>query len=93
MKKENFKFKSLAGSILLAPGLFLLCGHLLCVAALGSQFLGNPGGDGFGLLSPVMWASSVGERQFLHLLAHTLWPVLLIVAGGVLLRNELNPEA
>ena len=90
MKKENFKFKSLAGSVLLAPGLFLLCGHLLCAAALGSQFLSNAGG--FGLLSPVIWASSVGEQQLLHLLVHTLWPVLLVVAGGVLLQRN-SPEA
>lgn len=92
MKKENFSFKSLAGSVLLAPGLFLLCGHLLWAATLGSRFLGSDNG-GFGLLSPVIWASSIGEQQALHLLAHTLWPVLLVVAGGVLLRNELNPEA
>lgn len=93
MKRENFNFKSLAGSVLLAPGLFLLCGHLLCAAALGSRFLGSADGDGFGMLSPVIWASSIGEQQALHLLAHTLWPVLLVVVGGVLLRNELNPEA
>jgi hypothetical protein len=93
MKKGNFSFKSLAGSILLAPGLFLLCGHLLWAAALGNRFLGGADGDGFGLLFRVIWASSVGEQQLLHLLVHALWPVLLVVAGGVLLRNELNPEA
>jgi len=93
MKKEDFNLKSLAGSVLLAPGLFLLCGHLLWIAALGTRFLGNAKGDGFGLLSPVIWASSVGEQRLLHLLVHTLWPILLVVVGGVLLRNELNPEA
>jgi hypothetical protein len=93
MKKENFSVKSLAGSILLAPGLFLLCGHLLWAAAQGSHVLGNADGDSFGLLSPVIWASSVGEQQVLHLLVHTLWPVLLVIAGGILLSNELNPEA
>ena len=93
MKKENFNFKSLAGSVLLAPGLFLLCGHLLWAAALGSRLCGSSDGNGFGLLSPVIWASSIGVQQALHLLAHTLWPVLLVIVGGVLLRNELNPEA
>ena len=39
MERNEFTFKSLAGSILLAPGLFLLCGHLLFAARY--QLLGS----------------------------------------------------
>jgi hypothetical protein len=92
MARDHFNptsLRSLAGSILVGPGLFLLGGHLLWAVALWSR----SAGDGLGVLSSVIWASSVGEQQFFHALLHTLWPVLLVVVGGVLLRAEPNPEA
>ena len=93
MERNEFTFKSLAGSILLAPGLFLLCGHLLFAAIHWARLLGSPDSDGLGVLSSVIWASSIGEQQFLHLLVHGLWPLLLVVAGGVLLRGDPSSQA
>jgi len=93
MERDQFPYKSLAGSVLLAPGLFLLCGHLLFAAIHWVHFWGSPDSDGLGVLSSVMWASSIGEQQLLHLLLHSLWPLLLVVAGSVLLGGEPNPEA
>ena len=93
MESKELTFKSLAGSILLAPGLFLLCGHLLFAAIHWVRLLGSPDSDGLGVLSSVIWASSIGEQQFLHLLVHGLWPLLLVVAGGVLLHNDPTSQA
>ena len=93
MERDQFTIKSMAGSVLLAPGLFVLCGHLLFAAIHWVRFLGGPDSDGLGVLSSVMWASSIGEQQLLHLLVHSLWPLLLVVAGGVLLGAEPSPEA
>jgi hypothetical protein len=92
MERDQFTYKSLAGSVLLAPGLFLLCGHVLFTAVHWLRFWGSPDSDGLGVLSSVMWASSIGEQQFLHLLVHSLWPLLLVVAGSVLLGAEPSPE-
>jgi hypothetical protein len=91
MTKEPFNptsLKSLAGSVLLGPGLFVLCGHLACVAGAWASWMGRGGDDGLGVLSSVIWASSVREQQLLHLLVHLLWPVVLVAIGGVLLRQE-----
>jgi hypothetical protein len=93
MERNAFNLKSLAGSILLAPGLFLLCGHLLFAAIRWVRLLGSPDSDGLGVLSSVIWASSIREQQVVHLLVHGLWPVLLVVAGGVLLNNDPTSQA
>jgi hypothetical protein len=93
MERNAFNLKSLAGSILLAPGLFLLCGHLLFAAIRWVRLLGSPDFDGLGVLSSVIWASSIREQQVVHLLVHGLWPVLLVVAGGVLLNNDPTSQA
>jgi uncharacterized membrane protein len=91
MTKEPFNptsLKSLAGSVLLGPGLFVLCGHLACIAAAWNAWLGRDSDDGLGVLSSVIWASSIREQQLVHLLVHLLWPVVLVAIGGVLLRTE-----
>jgi hypothetical protein len=93
MERNAFNLKSLAGSILLAPGLFLLCGHLLFAAIRWVRLLGSPDSDGLSVLSSVIWASSIREQQVVHLLVHGLWPVLLVVAGGVLLNNDPTSQA
>ena len=93
MERNEFTFKSLAGSILLAPGLFLLCGHLLFATIHWVRLLGSPGSDGLGVLSSVIWASSIGEQQFVHLLVHGLWPLVLVFAGGVLLGADPTSQA
>lgn len=91
MTRETFNptsLKSLAGSILLGPGLFVLCGHLAWIVADCYSWLGKGGDDGLGVLSSVIWASSIREPQLVHLLVHFLWPVVLVTIGGVLLRTE-----
>jgi hypothetical protein len=91
MTREPFNptsLKSLAGSVLLGPGLFVLCGHLAWIVAEWNTWLGKGGDDGLGVLSSVIWASSIREQQLVHLLVHLLWPVVLVAIGGVLLRTE-----
>jgi hypothetical protein len=91
MTREPFNptsLKSLAGSILLGPGLFLLCGHLAWIVAEWSSWLGRGSEDGLGILSSVIWASSIREQQLVPLVVHILWPVVLVAVGGVLLRAE-----
>jgi hypothetical protein len=79
-------FKSIAGSVLVAPGLFLLCGNLDEIVIRWNHLLGTT--PGLGILSPVILAASVNPVQLLHGLLDALWPpLLLVLVGGILLWN------
>jgi hypothetical protein len=75
--------KSLAGSVLVGPGLFYLFGHLVWAAAQLSRILGDAPGEG--VLSWVILASSLRHQQLVHGMLQAFWPLLLVISGTVFL--------
>jgi hypothetical protein len=81
--KDPQTLKSLAGSVLVGPGLFYLFGHLVWAADQLNRLLGDSAGEG--MLSCVMLASSFGHQQVLHALIRIFWPLLLVASGAAFL--------
>jgi hypothetical protein len=77
--------KSLAGSVLVGPGLSFLTGYLDAVAARWHHLLGTVPGEGLGLLSSVILAASFNPHQLLQGVLQLLSPALLLVVAGALL--------
>jgi hypothetical protein len=69
--------RSLAGSALVGPGLFLLFGHLVCAAAQLNRLLNQTPGAGLEVVSSVMLAASFGPHHLWHDLFALLWPPLI----------------
>jgi hypothetical protein len=83
-QKHPETLKSLAGSVLVGPGLFYLFGQLVWAAAQLSRLLDTTAGEG--MLSCVILAASVGPHQLLHcLLRMFFWPLLLVISGTAFL--------
>jgi hypothetical protein len=86
--------KSIAGSALVGPGLFILFGNLDGAAAHLSYLLSTPG-EGLGVLSSVILAASFDHQRLLQGLLQMLvsfWPLLFVIAGVVLLRAAFTEE-
>lgn len=79
--------RSFAGSVLVGPGLFLLAGHLLCAASRLSRRFEQTAGLGSEVMSSVMVAASWEPHRLEHDVFGILWPLLLVVAGTMLLRD------
>jgi hypothetical protein len=94
---ENLK--SIAGGILVGLGLHVLSGNLAGDATQVRHLLGIPAGAALGLLPSVALAASraaqaydLDQQRFLDSLLQmlpSLWPLLLVVVGTILLRNAL----
>jgi hypothetical protein len=87
--------KSIAGSALAGPGLFILLGNLDGAAAAFRHLLATTSGAGLGLLSSVILAASFDHQQFLQGLLQMLasfWPLPLVIVGAVLLRDACTLE-
>jgi len=87
---DSRTLNTLTGSILVAAGLFLLFGHLVGAASQCNRLLQTMG-EGFGVLSSVILASSFQHQQILHDLLRLFWPVLPVFAGSVLLHGASQP--
>ncbi|MBZ5655280.1 MAG: hypothetical protein LAO56_08365 [Acidobacteriia bacterium] len=85
--------KSIAGSALVGPGLFILFGNLDGAAAQLGHLLRCTPCDGLGLLSSVILAASFDHQRLLEGLVQMLvsfWPLLFVIGGAVLLRNAFT---
>ncbi len=91
-QRINQTFKSVAGSALVGPGLFILFGNLFCAATAISQYLNRTAGEGLSVLPSVIVAASVNQHWVMQALLHLFWPLLLVVAGAVLLRESAADE-
>jgi len=103
MQRKFFKHaRSIAGTVLVAIGIFILHQDLDRTAAQLSHLLGIPG-DAPGAFPTVILAvlrlvqAYATDHQrflqgFLHQILASSWPVVLVVAGTVLSRNP-SPEA
>jgi cation transporter-like permease len=74
--------KSLAGSVLVGPGLFILFGHLVWAVTQLSRL---------GMLFSIILAASFGQHQLLHVALRVFWPLLLVIVGAVLL-GTVSPD-
>ncbi len=83
---DSSTLNTLAGSILVAAGLFLLFGHLVGAASQWNRLLQTMG-EGFGVLSSVILASSFQRQPILHDLLRLFWPLFPVFAGSVLLHS------
>jgi hypothetical protein len=83
--------RALAGSILLGPGLFVLWGNVVWAGSRVSDLLAEASGKGLGLLPSVVLVAPVDQRWLWQSLIRMLWPVLLVIAGAMLLSDE-SPE-
>jgi cation transporter-like permease len=80
--KDPQTLKSLAGSVLVGPGLFILFGHLVWAVTQLSRL---------GMLSSIILAASFGQHQLLHVVLRVFWPLLLVIVGAVLL-GTVSPD-
>ena len=88
MTRQQFHsetLKSVAGSVLAGPGLFLLFGQLVCAAAQLSRLFGQTAGAGLEVVSSVMLAASWGSHRLVHDLFVVFGSLFLVVVGAVLL--------
>lgn len=94
--------KRIIGAVIISLGILVLCGHLTEVAGRSSDFFGAAPGDVPRLL-PIFIAAAL--RTFVdcaldrheilqHLLAVSVffWPLLLVVAGAILLVHACPRE-
>jgi len=91
MKKRrstNQTFKSVAGSALAGPGLFILFGHLAGIAGEVHQVVGNAAGQGLAAFSSVVLAATLDQQWWLQAVLGLLWPLLLVIGGAVLLNDD-----
>ncbi len=88
---ENLK--SIAGGILVGLGLHILSGNLAGDATQLRYLLGIPAGDALGFLPSVALVTfDLDQQRFLDSLLQmlpSLWPLLLVVVGTILLRDAL----
>jgi hypothetical protein len=94
--------KSISGGAFVGFGLHFLSGNLGGDVMQLRHMFGIPAGDGLGLLPSMMLAASraantysLDHGRFLDgtlYLAASLWPVVLVIIGTVLLRNALTDK-
>jgi hypothetical protein len=95
-------FKSTAGATLVGAGLHLLWGNLDRAASHWSHPLGAAAGEALGVLpsialalSQVVQAGASDHREFVLTLLRILisfWPLLLVIAGTILLREAVGEK-
>ena len=91
------RIASIVGGALVGLGLHILFANLDRAAAQLRQLLGPAAGESLGILPSVVLAASraghayaVDQQGFLHVLldmAVSFWPLLLVIAGTILLRD------
>ena len=86
--ETNQTFKSIAGSALAGPGLFIMFGHLGGIVDQVHALEGNAAGQGLGVFSSVVLSATLDQHWWLQALLGLLWPLLLIIAGAVLLNDD-----
>jgi hypothetical protein len=98
--KTSQSVKSVSGGTFVGIGLHILSGNLSGDVNHLRHLVDVPGGDALGLLPSITLAASKAARAYaldhvrfldglLYLVA-SLWPLLLVVVGIILLQNILN---
>jgi len=90
---SSLTLKSIAGSVLAGPGLFVLRGTLNEIAAQLNQLRGSTPGEGLGVLQLVMLAASFNHHRVAQGLLQmfvTFWPLLPVIVGAGLLWNAFT---
>ncbi len=101
-QKTTESVKSISGGIFVGIGLHILSGNLSGDANHLRHLLDVPGGDALGILPSFTLAASQAGQAYaldharfldgiLYMLA-SLWPILLVLVGAVLLRNVLTDK-
>jgi hypothetical protein len=96
------RLRSMAGGALIGFGLHILFGNLDRDAAQLRHFLGSTAGEALGALPTVVLAASQGVQAYaldhqgfllglLRVLV-SLWPLLLVIAGTMLLQDALTDK-
>src|SRR5882672_6864018 len=88
--------KSIAGSVLAGPGIFVLRGTLNEIAAQLNQLRGSTPGEGLGVLQLVMLAASFNHHRIAQGLLQmfvTFWPLLPVIVGAGLLWNAFTHDS
>jgi len=101
-QKISEGLRSIAGSGLVGLGLHILSGNLDRIAEQAQQLLGGNAGEALGVLpsgvlavSQAAQAYAVDHQGFLQGLLQILWsfwPLLLVIAGTVLLRDAVTDK-
>ena len=92
-RKTNQNLKSVAGSALAGPGLFILFGHLVGAFDQLHGLLGNAPGEGLGVFSSVVLAATLDQHWASQVVLGLLWPLLLIIGGAILLNDGSDNRA
>lgn len=87
-RKTSQTLKSVAGTALAGPGLFILFGHLVGAMNQLHGLLGNAAGQGLSLFSSAVLAATLDQHWALQVVLGLLWPLLLIIGGAVLLNDD-----
>lgn len=85
--------RSIVGAILVGLGLFLLFGHVLGVADRVSRVLDQNCGGSLDVGSSIMLAASISTHQLAHAAIAFLWPLLVVIAGTILLKDSPTQQA
>ena len=86
-------FRTIAGFILVGPGLFLLAAHAIAAAGQFSRFLNQTASTKLELVSSIMVAASFSPHHLVHDLLATLWPGILILVGSAFFRESPKDNA
>ena len=80
--------KLVVGCALAGLGLFILFGHLVGMVDQVRALEGNVAGHGLSVFSSVVLSATLVQHGWLQALLGLLWPLLLVIAGAVLLKDD-----
>ena len=93
-QKSQFEtFRSVAGFVLVGPGLFLLAAHVIAAFGEFSRFLNQTASAKLELVSSIMVAASFSPHHLAYDLVATLWPAVLVLVGSAFLREAPKNDA
>ena len=96
MKRQKSLFETLrtvAGLMLLGPGLFLLAAHVIAAAGQFSRFLNQTASANLEVVSSIMVAASFSPNHLAYDLLARLWPAVLVLVGSAFLRKSPKDNA
>jgi len=96
MKRQKLqydKLRSVAGFLLVGPGLFLLEAHVITVLSQFSRFLNQTGAAKLDLVSSVMLAASFTPHRLAGDLLTILYPVIWLRSEAAFLKDSPEQNA
>jgi hypothetical protein len=92
-KSQFENLRSVAGFVLVGPGLFLSTEHVIAAASYFSRFLNQTASVKLELVSSIMLAASFSPQQLAYDLLRMLWPVILVLVGSAFLQESPKGDA